>query len=109
LLGLKKSLRGFVLGKKDKAIGVWLPPGFDLSRSYDLQALSTGTANKEQQIAALKYIVENIASAYNERFDASNNVFNNYESGRRSVGHAIAQICKLNLAEVKKHLNPKEK
>ena len=92
-----------------KEPGVWIPPGFDLSRSYDLQALYSGTANEAQQKAALKYIVENLASAYSERFDTENNIFNNYESGRRSVGHAIAQICKLNLAEVKKHLNPKEK
>ena len=91
-----------------KEPGIWLPPGFDLSKSYDVQAVARGTATKEQQISALKYIVEDLASAYNEPFDNESNIFNNFQSGRRSVGHAIAQITKFNLAEIKKHLKPKE-
>lgn len=89
--------------------GIWIPPGFKLSESYDVQALATGTANKEQQMRALKYIVEDLAGAYKETEDLNSPNATYYNGGRRAVGRAIIQIVKFDLAKIKKFMEPKEK
>jgi hypothetical protein len=89
-----------------KKQAIWLPPGFDLEQSYTLQALATGTANEHQQKAALKFIVEKLAGAYDQTFDPDNERLSAYNEGRRAVGRAIIQITALNLAKIKESLNP---
>lgn len=91
-----------------KKSAIWLPPGFDLNSSYDLQALASGTANEHQQKNALKFIVEQLAGAYDQTFDPDSERMSNYNEGRRAVGRAVIQITKLDLAKIKTALEPKE-
>ena len=82
------------------ASSVWLPKGFNLNKSYSLQALSTGTATPEQQKEALKYIVEDLCSTYGVTFDPDNVRLDAHNQGRAYIGHAIVQITKLRLHEI---------
>jgi hypothetical protein len=82
------------------ALNVWLPKGFNLNKSYALQALSTGTATAEQQKEALKYIVEDLCAIYGVTFDADNARLDAHNQGRAYIGHAIVQITKLRLHEI---------
>jgi hypothetical protein len=79
---------------------IWLPKGFNLNKSYALQALSTGTATAEQQKEALKYIVEDLCGIYGVTFDADNARLDAHNQGRAYIGHAIVQITKLRLHEI---------
>lgn len=96
-------------GDKKAIKGIVLPEGFNLERSYDLQALASGTANKEQQINALKYIVEGLAGTYNDTTDLSSDRREKQLQGRRSVGLDIVTITKLNLARISELTKTKEK
>lgn len=87
---------------------IWLPKGFNLKKSYSLQALSTGTATPEQQKEAIKYIVEDLCAIYGVTFDADNARLDAHNQGRAYIGHAIVQITKLRLNEVSELLT-KEK
>lgn len=87
---------------------IWQPKGFDLNKSYALQSLAAGVATKEQQIEALKYIVEDLCGTYSITFDPDNARLDAHNQGRAYVGHAIAQIVKMQLHKVSKILT-KEK
>jgi len=96
-------------GDKKAIKGIVLPEGFNLERSYDLQALASGTANKEQQQNALKYIVEGLAGAYNDTFDTESARKSDYLQGRRSVALDVVTITKLNLSIIANLTKTKEK
>jgi len=93
--------------KQDKA-AVWLPPGFELNDLYNIQALSTGTANADQQIAALKCIVEKLCGTYGITFDPSSDRMTAHNEGKRFVGLSIVQLTKLNPVKVREILGIKD-
>lgn len=85
-----------------------LPRGFDLQKSYSLQAILDGRANKEQQVEGMKYLVEDLCGTYNDTFDPDSERLSNRLQGRRSVGLDIVQIAKLRLDKVKEILSDKK-
>lgn len=91
-----------------KGTSIWIPPGFDLKKSYFLQALEAGVANKEQQQEALKYLVEDLCGTYSDTFDFDSARISDSLQGQRSIGLAIVQICKMRLDKVKALLKPQE-
>lgn len=83
----------------DKA--VWTPPGFDLTKSYALQAVIEGRADAEGQKAAIRYIVDDLCGMCRPPEDLESDRATYYNLGRQVVGRGIAQIAKLNLGEIK--------
>lgn len=80
---------------------ILLPLGFDLQKSYDLQAVMDGSANKEQQQNAIKYIIQNLCNYDGEPTDLDSPHATYYHLGRRSVARALKDIHKMNLAAIK--------
>lgn len=87
--------------KKKKTPQIWKPKGFDLTKSYALQAVAEGRADEGQQIEALRYIVENLSGMSYRPEILDNEKETYYNLGAQSVGRAINHIAALNLAAIK--------
>ena len=77
----------------------WIPN--DLVDGYALQALARGEATEDQQRRALRLIVEDIAGLYRLSYDPDSDRQTAFAEGRRSVGHVIVGLIKINLGAVK--------
>ena len=95
--------------KKVSEATAWLPPGFDLKKSYALKAVIEGRADSGQQTEAIRYIVRDLAGlAYQpEDLDSINTTY--YNLGRQVVGRGIDQIAKLNLGDIAAKQQKQEK
>lgn len=74
----------------------------DLVDGYALQALARGDASADQQKRALRLIIEDISGYYRLSYDPQSERQTSFAEGRRSVGHVIVGLLKLNLGLVKK-------
>ena len=79
----------------------WLPREWDLPDAHALQALGRGEASKEQQLRALRWIVEGAAGTYEETFVPREGDTSSYLQGRRSVGLQIVKLLKVDLAALR--------
>ena len=78
-----------------------VPAEYHLADATAIQAMATGTADSDQQVRALKWIVEQAAGIYE---------FHYYESvqdtafalGRAFVGQQVAKMTKLNLSALRR-------
>lgn len=92
-----------------KAPAILLPLGFDLNQSYDLQAVMNGAATKEQQLSAIKYIMESLCAYDGEPTNLENVNATYYNLGRRSIARALKDIRLLNLGKVKEAMSKEKK
>lgn len=76
----------------------WLPAPYDLSDVVAIQALARGEADAEQQVRALKWIVEVCAGAYSDGWHPE---LADFAAGRRRVGMEIVKLTKLDVAKLK--------
>ena len=67
---------------------------------YALQALYRGEAPPDQQIRALKCIIEELAGADDMTFDPDNDRNTCFAEGRRSVGRAIRITCTTSVEKI---------
>lgn len=81
----------------------WAPPAPDLPDVVALKALSTGTATADQQVRALKFIVERIAGTYEEVYcpgaDGDRNTA--YALGKRRVGTYLVSLLNADIRKFK--------
>lgn len=86
----------------------WKPVKYELADAGALQALMKGDASKDQQQRALKFVIENIAGAYDEPYrpggeEGSRDTV--FALGRAYVGRQIVKLLKLNLSVLRKENN----
>lgn len=71
----------------------WHPADWDKPDAIAMQALQRGEATPDQQIRALKWIVNAAAMTYDETFVAGQQDVSAFLAGRRSVGTQIVKLC----------------
>lgn len=71
----------------------WHPADWDKADAIAMQALQRGEATPDQQIRALKWIVNAAAMTYDETFVAGQQDVSAFLAGRRSVGTQIVKLC----------------
>ena len=84
----------------------WKPAKWELADASALQAMARGDATKDQQIRALKWVIELAAGTYDMSYrpgDTSRDT--DFAEGRRSVGLQIVKLLKMNLSELRRKEN----
>lgn len=84
----------------------WKPAKWELADASALQALIGGAATKDQQMRALKWVIESAAGTYDMSYrpgDTSRDT--DFAEGRRSVGLQIVKLLKMNLSELRRQEN----
>lgn len=87
----------------------WQPPQCDKADISAVKALASGTASSEQQVRAIKWIVENACMYYDLSFcpgSEDGRRDTDFAEGRRFVGAEIVKMTKLDLAKLTS--NPSE-
>jgi len=82
----------------------WQPARCTKADISAVKALSNGTANSEQQVRALKWIVENASMYYDLSFSPGGDDGRrdtDFAEGRRYVGGQIVKLTKLDLSKLK--------
>ena len=85
--------------------GAWMPAGYALADATAVQALSKGIANAEQQIRALRWIVEAVAGTYDLSYRPGADEGRrdtDFAEGRRFVGLQIVKMTRADLAKLRK-------
>lgn len=88
----------------------WAPPKPALPDVVALKALGQGNATPDQQIRALKFIVEQIAGTYEEIYcpGAGGDRDTAYALGKRRVGTYIVSLLAADIRKFKKDGQPSE-
>lgn len=86
-------------GKQKSKQSSWKPPEYELSDVSALQALQRGDADKDAQIRALKWIIENACATYDLSYRPGEDGRRDtdFAEGRRFVGLQVVKLLKLNL------------
>ena len=86
----------------------WQPARCTKADISAIKALSNGTANPEQQVRALKWIVEDAAMYYDLSYSPGGEDGRrdtDFAEGRRYVGGQIVKLTKLDLSKLKESAN----
>lgn len=78
------------------------PAPYVLADVMALKALQAGTATKEQQVRALKWIVETCSDCYNLSYDPDSERDSAFAEGKRHVGLQIVKILNMDNEKVQK-------
>ena len=86
----------------------WYPPRCDKADIAAVKACASGTANPEQQVRAIKWIVEDCCGYYDLSYrpGEAGRRDTDFAEGKRFVGAEIVKMTKLDLAKLKS--NPQE-
>jgi hypothetical protein len=79
----------------------WEPPDYEKYEIACIQALAEGTAEPEQQKAALRLIVDKISLTYDMSYRPGSERDTAFAEGKRFVGNQIIRLTKLNLSRMK--------
>lgn len=94
--------------KIDEKSAPWVPPFYELSDAKALKALEDGTASPEQQVRALRWIIEKGCSTYDLSYRPTGDRDTTFAEGRRFVGLQIVKMLKLNTSVLRKDKEPTE-
>lgn len=81
----------------------WQPAAYDKYDVAAIQALATGTANDQQQLRALKWIVEKACLTYDQPWfpgGAEGARATDFANGKRAVGLQIVKLTKLDASKL---------
>ena len=81
----------------------WLPFDYELHlpKGVAIQAMAEGRATEQQQILAMKTIVEDICGYYNLSFSPDSDRDTTFAEGKRYVAAQIVKLTRVNYNEVK--------
>lgn len=79
----------------------YFPADYDLADVSAIQALCAGTANKDQQIRAISWIVEKVCEFNGLPFFPSEPDCSAFATGKYFVGQQINKLYKLNINSLK--------
>lgn len=74
----------------------WLPPDYDLADVVAVQACVAGTANADQQVRAMTWIVEQACLTYDLGWHPNGDHDASFAAGRRFAGSQIVKVSKIN-------------
>ena len=80
----------------------WAPADYDIADVGALQAMAKGEARPDQQMRALKWIVETACRAYDQSFRPDSERDTAFAEGKRFVGLQIVKMTKLNAERLRK-------
>lgn len=87
----------------------WKPAEYTLADVSAIQALMRGDASKEQQIRALRWIVEPLCETYGMSYRPDSDRDTSFAEGKRFVGNQIVKLTKIDLAALRKNEQSKGK
>lgn len=87
--------------KPTRASGPHIPAAYELADAGAVQAMSRGEASPEQQIRALKWIIEQASGTYEFQFYPTDRE-TAFALGRGHVGQQIVKLTKLNLSSLRR-------
>jgi hypothetical protein len=76
--------------------------------TYAIQALFKGEASPDQQIRALKCIIEEICGTYNMTFDPESARWSDFNEGKRHVGRTLVNLSTINVGAIKQALQKRK-
>ncbi len=85
--------------------GAWVPASYAVADAAAVQALSKGTATPEQQIRAVRWIVDIVAGTYDLSYrpgSEDGRRDTDFAEGRRFVGLQIVKMIRVDLAKLRK-------
>jgi hypothetical protein len=86
----------------------WLPAEWEVPDAAALQALARGDATPDQQLRALKWVIEAAAGTYEHTFVPGASDQSTYLEGRRSVGLQMVKLLKVSLPALKQAAEAKK-
>ena len=92
------------MAKATRAQGPHIPAPYELADASAIQALMRGEANADQQVRALRWVIEQAAGAYEFQFYPSDRE-TAFALGRGFVGQQIVKLSKLNLNSLRRQEN----
>ncbi|CAB5220585.1 hypothetical protein UFOVP241_4 [uncultured Caudovirales phage] len=90
--------------KATRAQGPHIPPPYEAADASAIQALQLGQATPDQQVRALKWIIERGAGAYEFNFYPSDRE-TAFALGRAFVGQQLVKLLKLNVSSLRRQEN----
>ena len=78
----------------------WKPAHYEPQDAAAIQALVNGTANKGQQVRALKWIVEECCKTYDMSYRPNSERDSVFAEGKRHVGNDIIRMTKIKLGKL---------
>lgn len=81
---------------------IWHPAPYEDRDAYAIQALARGEATPDQQMRALRWIIEQAAQTYEQSFTPDNSRVSDFIEGRRSVGNQLVKLVKLKVGKLQK-------
>lgn len=86
-----------------KAPPPWATAPWEIADVAAVQALNRGEATPDQQVRALKWVIEGAAQVGEDPFVPGHTEVMQYIVGRQSVGKQIIKLLKLNLSQLRSH------
>lgn len=82
----------------------WKPAEYALADATAFQALAAGTADKDQQLRALKWLIENCCRTYDLSYrpGPGGQRDTDFAEGQRSVGLQVVKLVKLNVGMLRR-------
>jgi len=87
--------------KASRAKGPNIPPRYELADVSAFQALQIGNATPEQQMRALKWLIERGAGTYDHHFYPSDRD-TAFALGRAFVGQQVVKLLKLSVGDLRR-------
>lgn len=86
--------------------GPWLPAPYELADVSAIQALGAGTADKHQQVRALRWIIELAAGTYDMSYrpggdDGRRDT--DFAEGKRYVGNQVVKLLKADIGKMRRN------
>lgn len=83
----------------------WQPVEYLPADVAAIQALSKGNATPDQQVRAIKFIVERMCGTYDLSYRATSSRDTDFAEGKRYVGLQIVKFSRLNVAALIKKMS----
>lgn len=90
--------------KVTRAQGPQVPPGYELADVSAFQALQSGTATPDQQMRALRWLIERGAGTYEFNYYPSDRD-TAFALGRAFVGQQVVKLLKLSISDLRRGEN----
>jgi hypothetical protein len=79
----------------------WHPADYEPEDAYAVQAVMAGRASVDQQLRAMRFIVERICGTYDLSFRPEDPQHTTFAEGKRFVGLQLVKFARLNLSALR--------
>ena len=89
------------MDKKPPVEAPYLPAEYELSDISAIQAMCRGEATADQQLMALRWIIDCVCKTYDEPYRSASDRDTTYALGKQYVGRTIVKATKLSINALK--------